>query len=236
MFIYGVSVYGVIDYSSGEFMMQRTVVTVSAVFCCGVMLLCGFGVSQGSVEPSVVPFIGGNILYVGGSGPENYTRIQDAVDNASDGDTVFGGNYWSDYNGSDLNHDGIGDTPYAVPGNVSADRYPLMDPFSLMEQPPLLVTIKGGIGITASVENLGTWDAIRVDWLWTLLGGYFVAPSVRYQSGTIPLVAPGQEVVVVKTHHLFGIGLTNIVVNVGKATAFQRGYLLGVFYLPLPSS
>ncbi|MDH7516914.1 MAG: NosD domain-containing protein [Candidatus Thermoplasmatota archaeon] len=25
----------------------------------------------------------------GGSGPDNYTRIQDAIDNASDGDTVF---------------------------------------------------------------------------------------------------------------------------------------------------
>jgi len=32
----------------------------------------------------------GNWLYVGGSGPGNYTRIQDAIDNASDwGDTVF---------------------------------------------------------------------------------------------------------------------------------------------------
>lgn len=31
----------------------------------------------------------GNCLYVGGSGPENYSRIQDAIDNASDGDTVF---------------------------------------------------------------------------------------------------------------------------------------------------
>jgi hypothetical protein len=31
----------------------------------------------------------GNWLYVGGSGPGNYSRIQDAVDNASDGDTVF---------------------------------------------------------------------------------------------------------------------------------------------------
>jgi pectin methylesterase-like acyl-CoA thioesterase len=28
-------------------------------------------------------------LYVGGSGPGNYTTIQDAVDNASEGDTVF---------------------------------------------------------------------------------------------------------------------------------------------------
>ena len=31
----------------------------------------------------------GTIFYVGGSGSGNYTRIQDAIDNASDGDTVF---------------------------------------------------------------------------------------------------------------------------------------------------
>jgi len=31
----------------------------------------------------------GSILYVGGSGEGNYTRIQDAIDNASDGDTVY---------------------------------------------------------------------------------------------------------------------------------------------------
>ena len=31
----------------------------------------------------------GNILYVGGSGPGNFTSIQDAVNNASEGDTVF---------------------------------------------------------------------------------------------------------------------------------------------------
>ncbi|KAA0009241.1 MAG: hypothetical protein FE036_00850, partial [Thermoplasmata archaeon] len=29
-----------------------------------------------------------NILYVGGSGPNNYTKIQDAIDNASNGDTI----------------------------------------------------------------------------------------------------------------------------------------------------
>ena len=31
----------------------------------------------------------GNILYVGGSGEGNYTRIQDAINDSSDGDTVF---------------------------------------------------------------------------------------------------------------------------------------------------
>lgn len=36
-----------------------------------------------------LPISRGNWLYVGGGGPGNYTRIQDAIDNASDGDTVF---------------------------------------------------------------------------------------------------------------------------------------------------
>jgi parallel beta-helix repeat protein len=33
--------------------------------------------------------VDGNTLYVGGSGPGNYSRIQDAVENSSDGDTIF---------------------------------------------------------------------------------------------------------------------------------------------------
>ena len=36
----------------------------------------------------------GNILYVGGSGPRNYTRIQDAIDNSTNGDTIFVYNGW----------------------------------------------------------------------------------------------------------------------------------------------
>jgi parallel beta-helix repeat protein len=39
-----------------------------------------------------------------------------------------GGNYWSDYNGTDANHDGIGDTPYVINTN-NTDNYPLMGTF-----------------------------------------------------------------------------------------------------------
>jgi parallel beta-helix repeat protein len=40
-------------------------------------------------EQSNIPTSNGKTLYVGGSGPGNYTKIQDAIDDASDGDTVF---------------------------------------------------------------------------------------------------------------------------------------------------
>ena len=42
-----------------------------------------------NVKESFLLLSNGNTLYVGGMGSGNYTRIQDAIDNASDGDTVF---------------------------------------------------------------------------------------------------------------------------------------------------
>lgn len=39
------------------------------------------------------------------------------------------GNYWSDYAGTDSNHDGLGDTPYAINAD-NVDHYPLVTPYS----------------------------------------------------------------------------------------------------------
>jgi len=41
------------------------------------------------IDRTSKPLLYGGTLYVGGSGPGNYTKIQDAIDDASDGDTVF---------------------------------------------------------------------------------------------------------------------------------------------------
>jgi parallel beta-helix repeat protein len=42
-----------------------------------------------NIEIASLPTMSGYRLYVGGSGPGNYSVIQDAIDNASDGDTVY---------------------------------------------------------------------------------------------------------------------------------------------------
>ena len=57
-----------------------------------VLLFVCINVSGDSIkETKELPSVcfDGNILYVGGLGPNNYTKIQDAIDDAYDGDTVF---------------------------------------------------------------------------------------------------------------------------------------------------
>jgi parallel beta-helix repeat protein len=60
---------------------------------------------------------------------ENTLQVHSAGSiNVWDDGYPSGGNYWSDYNGADVNRDGIGDTPYIIDGN-NRDNHPLMTPY-----------------------------------------------------------------------------------------------------------
>jgi parallel beta-helix repeat protein len=57
-----------------------------------IFLFIGSGVQSAMADIKYEPFkplSEDKTLYVGGTGPGNYTKIQDAIENASDGDTVF---------------------------------------------------------------------------------------------------------------------------------------------------
>jgi parallel beta-helix repeat protein len=53
---------------------------------------------------------------------------EDSEHNVWDNGYPSGGNYWSDYNGTDSDGDGIGDIPYIIDEN-NTDNYPLMNLF-----------------------------------------------------------------------------------------------------------
>jgi len=129
-----------------------------------------------------------NVLYHNNFMDNDQNALDTGFFNQWDNGYPSGGNYWDDYTGSDSDLDGIGDTPYYIPGGSNEDKYPLMKPYGYPNNPPTRPSIvgsqKGKPGMSYEYTFISTDEDndeiyLTIDW-----GDGTIENTSFYPSGT----------------------------------------------------
>jgi hypothetical protein len=92
---------------------------------CSIFGNCQYGINISSTDGETSD---NNIIYHNNL-ENNSNNIFDDCTNIWYDSTKKQGNYYDEYTGTDSDGDGIGDTPYDIPGGSNQDLFPLMHPF-----------------------------------------------------------------------------------------------------------
>jgi uncharacterized membrane protein len=96
-----------------------------------------------------------------------------------------------------------------------------------VEAPSITITIKGGLGVSATIKNTGTTDLTNINWTINLDGKLIFVGKAR--SGTIAALAPGESKTV--KDFVIGFGKTGIIASAGDAEASASGTVLLFFVI-----
>jgi hypothetical protein len=105
-----------------------------------------------------------------------------------------------------------------IAGNIETEKN---EAFTV-EAPAITITIKGGLGVSATIKNTGATDLTNIAWSITLDGKLIFVGKAK--SGTIDALAAGEEATV--KDFVVGFGKTGIAVTAGSASASAEGTAL----------
>ena len=94
-------------------------------------------------------------------------------------------------------------------------------------QSPIEITIKGGLGVSATIKNRGTIDLTDINWSIALDGKLIMVGKTK--SGTIDVLAAGEEITVKDS--VIGFGKTRIEVSVENEDATASGRVFLIFII-----